>query len=139
MGVFGANASKTKIFQAGEATVTVDTLGTAIFLGVQVQFSRNMQPIPTIGSGVIWSAQPPTGTITADTVLAKDGNFISKLKEDKVKCEAGTMKVNMKGTCDSAGVNLTLKGVYCNSVGFTMSGNQGYVASNVQFMFSELS
>ena len=143
MAIFGATApKKSRVFQSGSATATIKDVP-AILLGVTVQVNRQMSPVPTLTDGVIWSAQPVQGTLTANSILVgtESTGLIKKLAETDL-CTPVPITINMGAdACDNSNVKLVIADGYCSSITFTANGNQGYIGNDftVQFTVCEIS
>ena len=139
MAIFGATApnGRPKIFQAGAARATIAATP-AILLGVTVQISRQLSPIPTLTDGVVWSAQPVQGTLTAQSILVniESNNLVHKLTETSL-CDPLAISIEMDaGACDSAGMKLDISDGYCSVVSFSISGQQGYIGNDFTIQFT---
>lgn len=135
MAIFGSSASAPKFFQSGKATATIgDTK--AMLLQVTVQFTRTIAPIQTINEGIAFAASLPTGTLSADSILANSKDLVNMLEGGG--CMPYAMNINMNATCDASDVTLDLTGLYFQSVQFSLTGQTGYVGENVQAVFSGL-
>ena len=139
MAIFGSTAATaSKIYQAGAATATFDTMP-GILLGVNVQVQRNLQPVPTLTDGIVWSAQPVQGTLTANSIIASDKNLVEKLAGQDA-CKPIPITVTMANSCETDGMQISIKDGYCSQVSFQASGQQGYIANDftVQFTVCDL-
>lgn len=134
MGIFGGDSSKSKIFQAGSAIATIVD-APAILLSVECQITRNISPVYTLTDGVLWQAQPPTGTLTAQSILTKDSKLVEKLSKDT--CEKAPINIKMKNSCNTGEMNIDIKDGYCSQVTFSLNGQQGYVGTSVMIQFSD--
>jgi len=138
MAIFGATApKKARVFQAGSAKATIgDT--PAILLGVNVQVNRQLSPIPTLTDGVVWSAQPVQGTLSAQSILVagESKGLLTMLTESDL-CRSLPCSVSMDaGSCDSEGIRLEIADGYCSAVSFTASGGQGYIGNDFTIQFT---
>lgn len=136
--IFGASASKKpRIFQAGRATATIADQP-AILLGVTVQVQRQLSPIPTLTDGVVWSAQPVQGTLSAQSIIVtpESRGLMEKIVDDG-SCEPLQCTVKMDDkACNHSGLTITIKDGYCSTVGFSISGAQGYIGSDFTISFT---
>jgi hypothetical protein len=139
MAIFGATApKKSRVFQSGSATATIQDVP-AILLGVTVQVNRQMSPIPTLTDGVLWSAQPVQGTLTANSILVgtESTGLVKKLAETDL-CTPVPITINMGAdACDNSNVKLVIADGYCSTVSFSANGNQGYVANDFTVQFTQ--
>lgn len=138
MAIFGATApKKSRVFQAGSAKATIGNTP-AILLGVNVQVNRQLSPIPTLTDGVVWSAQPVQGTLTANSILvaSESKQLITELTETNL-CQPIQCSVHMDaGACDSSGITLDIADGYCSAVSFAASGGQGYIGNDFTIQFT---
>lgn len=138
MAIFGATATaeSAKLFQAGSATATFYNQP-MLLIGVTVQVQRQLSPVPTLTDGIVWSAQPVSGTLTAQGILMAED---VKAKFDALTgdaCKPIPITVTLSaGACAGAGVTLEIKDGFCSSVQFTANGNQGYVGSDLTIQFT---
>lgn len=140
--IFGATASKkARVFQAGRASATIAGVP-AILLGVTVQVQRQLSPIPTLTDGVVWSAQPVQGSLSAQSIIVapESRQLLEKITDDTV-CDPLAITVRMDDkACQHGGLTISIKDGYCSAVGFAMSGAQGYIGSDftIQFTLCEI-
>ena len=134
MGIFGANGSKSKIFQVGESIATING-SNAVLLDINCSVTRNVSPIPTLTDGIWWAAQPAMGTMMANTILTSDKGLVKKLSGNV--CEKLGITFTMKNGCDAGSVTINIKDGYCTQLGFSISGQTGYIASNFSVSFSD--
>ena len=140
--VFNASAENTAVYKLNEAKVQIGA-STAVFLNVQISFSRTMSPIPTLGSGLHWGAGTPSGQMTVGSIYTKDTSLLEELGALDDACKVATITISMEGAVCKAGgqedpMNLVIKGAHCSNLGFTLSPGNGYIANDVTIMFSEL-
>lgn len=136
--IFGATATaeSARLFQAGSATATFDNQPT-LLIGVTVQVQRQLNPVPTLTDGIVWSAQPVSGTLTAQGILiAEDVQAkFNALTGDA--CKPIPINVTLgAGACSGSGIKLDIKDGFCSSVQFTANGNQGYVGNDLTIQFT---
>lgn len=136
MGIFGANGSKSKIFQVGESVATING-SNAVLLDVNCSVTRNVSPIPTLTDGIWWAAHPAMGTMSANTILTSDKKLVNRLSGNV--CEKLGISFFMKNGCDAGSVHIDIKDGYCTQLGFNVSGQTGYIASNFAVTFSDCS
>jgi len=138
MAIFGATSSKkARVFQSGSARATIGA-SPAILLGVEIQVTRQMSPVPTLTDGIVWAAQPVQGVLSAQSIVVAGESLglVSSLT-DRGLCKPIACTIQMTdGACDSAGVALTIKDGYCSAVTFSASGGQGYIANNFTIQFT---
>jgi hypothetical protein len=135
MAIFGAtNPAKSRIYQVGAATATFDD-SPGVLLGVNIQIQRNLSPVPTLTDGIVWSAQPVQGTLTANSIVTADKNLVSKLT-DNAACTPIPININLTNSCETSGVRLEIQDGYCSAVTFTASGQQGYIGNDFTVQFT---
>lgn len=138
MSLFNAKSSKSsRMFQAGKATASINGVP-ALLIGVSVQVQRGLSPVPTLTDGVVWSAQPVQGTLTANSILTNSAGkeLLNKVAGDS--CEPLNVVVEMNdGACDSAGIVLNIKDGFCSGVSLAANGNQGYIGSDFTLNFTQ--
>ena len=138
MAIFGVSKPASRMFRAGEATATFDGIN-AILINVQAQITRNLAPIPTLTEGIVWSASPVSGQVTAQTILAADKKITDIANQP---CKRITSTINFHGAeCKddsnaSGSVKLKINDGYCNSISVTAAGAQGYIGSDLAIMFT---
>jgi len=138
MAIFGATSSKkARVFQSGSARATIGS-SPAILLGVEIQVTRQMSPVPTLTDGVVWAAQPVQGTLTANSiVIAGESRSLINSLTDKGICKPVACTVQLTdGGCDAAGVAITIRDGYCSSLTFSANGSQGYIGTNFTIQFT---
>lgn len=137
MAIFGATvAKKARVFQSGSAKATIGA-SPAILLGVQIQIQRQMSPVPTLTDGVVWAAQPVSGSLTANSILvaSESMGLIKSLTEQNV-CTPMACSVTLDNSCDAKGVQLMINDGYCSAISFSANGNQGYVGNDFTIQFT---
>ena len=135
MAIFNSKTTAPKFFQMGQAVATINNMK-AMFTQLTVQFGRQISPIMTINEGVVFAATPPSGTLTAQSILTKDEDLVTLLEGDS--CESLSANINMNGACAADGIQLNITGLYFQSVSFTMTGQQGYVSEDIGGLFTGL-
>ena len=139
MAIFGVTKPASRMFRAGEATATFDGIN-AILINVQAQVTRNLSPIPTLTEGIVWSASPVSGQISAQTIIASDKKITDIANQP---CKRITATIDFKGaeclndSAASGSVKLKIDDGYCNSISVTASGAQGYIGSDLAIMFTK--
>lgn len=141
MALFSSRSSKSsKMFQAGKATASINGIP-AILIGVSVQIQRSLSPVPTLTDGVVWSAQPVQGTLSAQSILTNGaGKNLLTTMANGDSCKPMNVVVKMNdGACDSSGIILTIKDGFCSGVSLTANGSQGYIGSDFTMNFTQCS
>lgn len=134
--VFGSNDQNVKVVKAAKATITfsgggID--GTAVALNVQVQFSRQVERVPTLGNNQVLSVGLPQGTVTAQEVLFSDA---PNLSDDG--CSSGTVTITPDSTCGDNPNDIICKGCIVSAVSVEAVGSRGYIARGVTITFIAL-
>lgn len=134
--VFGSNDQNVKVVKAAKATITfsgggID--GTAVALNVQVQFSRNVERVATLGNDQVLSVGLPQGTVTAQEVLFKNA---PNLGDDG--CTAGTVTITPDSTCLDNPNKIICKGCIVSAVSVDAVGGRGYIGRGVTITFISL-
>lgn len=135
--IFGATApTKSRMFQVGRALATISDVP-AVLTGVTIQVQRQMSPIPTLTDGVVWSAQPVQGTLTAQSIVTtpETGTLLSKIAEGGA-CDPLTCRVTMNSGCSMDGVVMEITDGYCSVLTFSANGNQGYIGNDFTIQFT---
>lgn len=135
--VFGASTGKPIVVKAGKATVTVNNK-TLIAQGVTISFQRTVQAIDVIGQKKVMSIGEPQGTVTFETILAKDIDAFSAFQLGGGDCSPFSMQISFGGACDMAGKTVTAYNCVASSVTITARGGQGYVGQGVNVSFTAL-
>lgn len=130
--VFGSSGAAA-VVKASKATISffgggIDGIGVA--LNVQVQFSRQVERVPTLGEDQIISVGLPQGTVTAQEVLFKDAPVIG---DDG--CEAGVVEIIPDSTCGDNPGTITCTGCILSAVSVEAQGGRGYIARGVTITF----
>lgn len=135
--IFGAKSDKSNIFKAGEATCTIDNVD-AILLQVDISIDRSLQPIPTLGHGIQWSASQPQGTLQASSILTKSADLVERLGGDDSICTKRSIQVDMRGAqCGTAASKkIKINDAYCSRISFSLSGQQGYIGTGLVIQFT---
>lgn len=136
--VFDSNAAHTKLIHINEVNVSFgEGVGAnAIFIGVTMQFDRNVSPIATLNQGVMFAAQPCTGSIQVDSMLTKDSNIAQSLSSG---CNPQTCTMQPSGkACGLEGKTVTASGLFFTGVTFVATAQQGYIAEQVRGVFTQL-
>lgn len=132
MSVFNYNSSDLKVVKADEATISFDGRTDTIATGVQIQFTRQVERVPTIGTVDVASVSKPQGQLTANTVFMQT---LPKIFEEDA-CSPNNVVVNFgDGTCDLNGKTVTLKNCIASAVTIELQGGRGYVASGLTLTF----
>lgn len=130
--VFNYNSSDLKVVKADEATITFDSDKDTIATGVQIQFARQVERVPTIGKIDVASVSKPQGTLTANTVFMKTLPNIFQ----KNACSPDNVVVDFgDGTCDLNGKKVTLENCIASAVTIELQGGRGYVVSGLTLTF----
>lgn len=140
MNIFGIedNNGQAKVMSADSAELDVE--GAVCYAtGVNLQYGRQMSPVPTIGKGTHYSVGTPMGTLTIQSMVTSDSTLIEKLGGG-AKCKLGgnvTVKFGMD--CDGGEVTYTLGNTLCTAVNVQATAGQGYVVEGVTINFTILS
>lgn len=134
--VFGSNDQNVKVVKAAKATITfkgggID--GSAVALNVSVQFSRNVERVPTLGTDQVLSVGLPQGTVTAQEVLFRNA---PSLGDDG--CIAGTVTIIPDSACLNNPNKIVCKGCILSAVTVDAQGGRGYIARGVTITFIAL-
>lgn len=137
--VFGAS-TKAHVIKADKAIVKIGK-ETALALGVTIQYQRPVQQVPVLSVDDVLSIGKASGTITAETILIKDGYDVtggSLISGDG--CKPETVKIKFQdGSCESKTKSVTCKNCIASAVSVTARGGQGYVAAGVTITFTAMS
>lgn len=99
---------------------------------------RQLSPLPTLTSGVVWSAQPAQGTLTANSIVSKDASILDGMGAYGDGCDSKKITVNMgNGACDGKTVKVTIEDGFLSSVSVTANGNQGYIGADLVIQFTK--
>ena len=137
-GVTTSSSLRNRLYQTGKATVTISDMP-AILVGVTVQIQRSLSPIPTLTDGIVWSAQPVQGTLTAQSIVTteKTAGLMQRIAgEDNCAPIACTVRFD-DNACSNSGLTLSIKDGYCSVVSFAANGNQGYIGHDFTIMFTQ--
>lgn len=137
--VFGGNVDKPYVIKSGKAIVTVDNK-TLLALGVQVQFSRQVEIVPALGKKRIVSLGEPNGQFTANTILAKGEDAFKAFKLSGDDCKPFDMTIKFKGkdACDMQGKTIKVKNCFSSNVTLDAQGGRGYITQGIQVTFTAL-
>lgn len=137
--VFGGNIDKPLVIKSGKAIVTVDNT-TLLALGVQVQFSRQVEIVPALGKKRVVSISEPQGQFTANTILAKEEDAFNAFKLSGDDCKPFDMTIKFEGNdaCDMQGKSVTAKNCFASNVSLDAQGGRGYIAQGIQVTFTAL-
>lgn len=131
MSVFNYDSTSLKVVKADEATVDFGG-GDCIATGVQIQFQRQVERVPTIGKDDVASVSKPQGQFTANTVFMKTLPPI--FSQDA--CKPVDVVVDFgEGTCEYSGKKVTLHNCIASAVSMDLQGGRGYVASGLTLTF----
>lgn len=129
------------LIKAGRAKISISGGSNPMLaLNCTIQFGRNVEVVPTIGDKRILSVGEPQGTVSIQTVVAKDESTIEQLLGKEKDCKAFTMTLTLSGdgTCGMDGKTVTCSGCIGSAVSVELQGGRGYVASGVQITFTAL-
>ena len=136
--VFGADASRPVVVRAGKAILTVDDQN-LLALNVTIQFTRTVEVIPTIGAQRVLSVGEATGTLSAETVLAKNSDALAAFHLTADECQPIPIQIRFAdGTCDVSGKTVTAQNCIGSALTITAQGGRGMVAQGVQVTFTAL-
>lgn len=137
-GVFGTDTGKPIVVRAGKAIVTVNGQ-TMIALGVQVQFQRTVELLPTIGKKRVLSIGEGTGTFSADTILSKENNIESAFRLNDDGCSPFAITITFKdSSCSENGKTITAHNCVASAISIGAQGGRGYIAEGLQATFTGL-
>lgn len=137
-GVFGTDTGKPIVVRAGKAIVTVNGQ-TMIALGVQVQFQRQVELLPTIGKKRVLSIGEGTGTFSADTILSKENNIESAFRLNEDGCSPFAITITFKdSSCSENGKTVTAHNCVASAISIGAQGGRGYIAEGLQATFTGL-
>lgn len=137
-GVFGTDTGKPIVVRAGKAIVTVNG-HTMIALGVQVQFQRTVELLPTIGKKRVLSIGEGTGTFSADTILSKENNIESAFRLNEDGCSPFAITITFKdSSCSENGKTVTAHNCVASAITIGAQGGRGYIAEGLQATFTGL-
>lgn len=137
-GVFGTDTGKPIVVRAGKAIVTVNGQ-TMIALGVQVQFQRQVELLPTIGKKRVLSIGEGTGTFSADTILSKENNIESAFRLNDDGCSPFAITITFKdSSCSENGKTVTAHNCVASAITIGAQGGRGYIAEGLQATFTGL-
>lgn len=138
--IFGSDAGTPTIVKAGKATLSVgEGMHSMLALGVQIQFQRSVQVIPTIGNSDVLSIGKPTGILTISSLLSKDSDIGNQLKINGDGCDPLTLELKFNdGACSMNGKSVTITGGVASAVSIAAQGERGYVATGVSVTFTAM-
>lgn len=137
-GVFGTDTGKPIVVRAGKAIVTVNGQ-TMIALGVQVQFQRQVELLPTIGKKRVLSIGEGTGSFSADTILSKENNIESAFRLNDDGCSPFAITITFKdSSCSENGKTITAHNCVASAISIGAQGGRGYIAEGLQATFTGL-
>lgn len=137
-GVFGTDTGKPIVVRAGKAIVTVNGQ-TMIALGVQVQFQRQVELLPTIGKKRVLSIGEGTGSFSADTILSKENNIESAFRLNDDGCSPFPITITFKdSSCSENGKTVTAHNCVASAISIGAQGGRGYIAEGLQATFTGL-
>lgn len=135
--VFGTSKNAV-VVKAGRAKVTTDN-GVLMALGVQLQYGRQVEIVPTLGDRRMISVGEGQGTISINTVLCKDVDAINAFGLGDSGCKDFTMSLTFKdGTCGMSGRTVRASHCIASAVSIDAQGGRGYIANGVQISFTAL-
>ena len=139
MDIFGIsdNNGQAKVMSADSAELDVE--GAICYAtGVNLQYGRQMSPVPTIGKGTHFSVGTPMGTLTIQSMVTGDSNLVEKLGGGE-KCKlGGNIVVRFGMDCDGGMVSYMLGSTLCTAVSVQATAGQGYVVEGVTINFTSL-
>ena len=136
--VFGSDAGAPIVLKAGKAIVTVGGT-TLIALNATMQFGRDVQMVPALSKKRVVSIGEPTGTFSAETIIAKGNDSSSAFKLSGNDCTGFDMSVKMDGNaCDGGGKTFTAKNCFTSAVTVTAQGGRGWIGAGFQVTFTAL-
>ena len=139
--IFGSDAgTPPTIVKAGKAMLLVgEGMHSMLALGVQIQFQRSVQVIPTLGNSDVLSIGKPTGTLTISSLLSKDSDIGNQLKINDDGCDPLTLTLTFNdGACSMNGKSVTITGGVASAVSIEAQGERGFVATGVSVTFTAM-
>lgn len=136
--MFGANTSNAKVVRAGNAYITVGG-ATMYAIGVQIQFQRTAQILPTLSKDRIIAIGEPQGTLTIDSLVMSDSRLPSQITSGDCKLDSITVTYSAAGNnCQQGTKTVTCKNGVASAVSLTGNGSQGYIAQGFTFTFTDM-
>lgn len=136
--VFGADTGKPIVVRAGKAILTVNGQN-LLAIGVTVQFTRTVEKIPTIGGKSVISLGEAQGTVSAETILAKDMDALAAFHITGNDCKPVNTTISFKdATCGMSGKSITAHNCFGSAITISMQGGRGVVAQGVTMTFTAL-
>jgi len=138
-GVFGNGTGKPIVVRAGKAIVKCGGT-TLIALNVQIQYSRPVEVVPTLGEKRVLSVGEGQGTFSAETVLAKGNDVATAMHLNDDGCSPFSMSLTLQGgTCDASGKTVTAHNCVASAITVSAQGGRGMIAQGVQVTFTAMS
>ena len=130
--VFSEEAGATSI-KSNKAIIKIGST-TALALNVQITFQRQVEIVPTIGEDRVISVGMPQGQFSIESLIGHD-DMASELEQDG--CTPTTVVIENPDECGPSG-SITCDGVVLSAVTITAQGGRGYIAHNIQGVFTKL-
>jgi hypothetical protein len=136
--VFGTEGGQKSVFKSGNAHLTIN--GKELYaIGAQVQFSRQVAPLNTIGKGTQISVGEPVGTFTCNAIMTKDPDAAAAFNLNKNGCTPFTITLTFRQSdCSDGKTKLKLYNCVTAGVTMTLRAGQGYVGEDLQVMFTDM-
>lgn len=137
--MFGAeNYDNAKLIRAGSAYITIGN-ATMYALGIQIQFQRTAQILPTLSKDRVISIGEPQGTLTIDSLVIDGGDLPSQIKNGGCSLDSITVQYSSAdGNCGNGQRTITCKNGVASAVTLNGNGQQGYIAEGFTFTFTDL-
>lgn len=136
--VFNTSTEAPIVVRAGKAKITVNGMP-MIALSATVTFQRTVEQLPAIGGKKVISIGEPSGTFSAESILAKDANAFKAMGLTGDGCAPFTMTITFNdATCHANGMTVTAHNCIANSGSITVQGSRGVVGHSVTAVFTAL-
>lgn len=138
MGMLGSVRDNPTVIRAGRAYVTIGD-DTTVAIGIQVQFQRTVNRLPTLSRSNILTVSEPQGTLTINSlVMSGKGSVWNSITG--TDCTPATVKLSYGNDddCNQAQGSLTLSGALASAISLSGDGSQGYIANGVTFTFTDM-
>ncbi len=139
MGMLGSTRSDPKVIRAGRAYITIGS-DTAVAIGVQIQFQRTVNKLPTLSKDNILTVSEPQGTLTINSLLMSGkGSVWDSIKGKDCKPEPMTISYgNDDADCNPNPKQVKLSGCLASAISLSGDGSQGYIAEGVTYTFTDM-
>lgn len=137
--MFGAdNFENAKLIRAGRAYITIGD-STMYAIGIQIQFQRTAQILPTLSKDRVIAIGEPQGTLTIDSMVIEGGSLPAQIKNGDCSLDSITVQYSAAdGNCGNGQRSVTCKNGVASAVTLNGNGQQGYIAEGFTFTFTDL-